>query len=314
METDFPPFFQEPGKAITEIRRTANGPNCSGSFLDLFFEGVLVWHGHMQSGKDLLVNYEVDFPVVQVLFSLTSNTLYCSDSMDVPFSLNTNQFNICYMPWYNGTIEWKASEKMESVEFYILPEYFDRFLPEEKLFQQFRTDIQQQRFSRLSNHNLPITAPMQVLLRDIVHSKRKNHYRRLEVEAKLTELLLLQFEQFRQFNENPVCATLKQSEIEKMYFAREIILSNYDKPCSLIDLAHEVGTNEYKLKKHFKAVFGNTVFGYLNNSKMAHAKDLLQSGAMNVTEVADLVGYKNTTHFTAAFKKHFGILPSDLKL
>jgi AraC-like DNA-binding protein len=34
---------------------------------------------------------------------------------------------------------------------------------------------------------------------------------------------------------------------------------------------------------------------------------------MTVAAIAMEVGYKNATHFTAAFKKYFGYLPSDVK-
>lgn len=39
---------------------------------------------------------------------------------------------------------------------------------------------------------------------------------------------------------------------------------------------------------------------------------LLQKGK-TVSETADLVGYKNPQHFTAAFKGYYGMLPSELK-
>ncbi len=46
---------------------------------------------------------------------------------------------------------------------------------------------------------------------------------------------------------------------------------------------------------------------------MNEARRLLLSGEMNIAEVADTVGYKNPNHFTTAFKKYFGFVPSELK-
>lgn len=34
---------------------------------------------------------------------------------------------------------------------------------------------------------------------------------------------------------------------------------------------------------------------------------------MNISEVSDAVGYQNPRHFSSAFKKKFGILPSQVK-
>ena len=46
---------------------------------------------------------------------------------------------------------------------------------------------------------------------------------------------------------------------------------------------------------------------------MQKAKDMLLSEKYQIGEVAEAVGYRHATHFTNAFKKFFGYLPSALK-
>jgi AraC-like DNA-binding protein len=46
---------------------------------------------------------------------------------------------------------------------------------------------------------------------------------------------------------------------------------------------------------------------------MQEAKRLLLEEKMYVNEVAALVGYQHPHHFTAAFRKKFGLVPTDLK-
>jgi AraC-like DNA-binding protein len=46
---------------------------------------------------------------------------------------------------------------------------------------------------------------------------------------------------------------------------------------------------------------------------MEKAKEILSKRGMNISEVAYEVGYKNPQHFTVAFKKYFGYVPSKLK-
>lgn len=43
---------------------------------------------------------------------------------------------------------------------------------------------------------------------------------------------------------------------------------------------------------------------------MTRLRFLLESGIMNVTEVAQAVGYSNLSHFAAAFRKKLGVNPS----
>ena len=128
------------------------------------------------------------------------------------------------------------------------------------------------------------------------------------LEAKVIELLLLQMEQF---SEEPVHSiTLKKKDIEKIYAVREFILKNFDASCSLIDLAHQAGTNDFILKKGFRELFGTTFFAFWNDAKMEQAKQMLTGQDMSIGEVAHISGYKNPRHFSAAFKRKFGVLPS----
>jgi AraC-like DNA-binding protein len=46
---------------------------------------------------------------------------------------------------------------------------------------------------------------------------------------------------------------------------------------------------------------------------MEYAKLLIQEEGKYITEVARVLGYKNPHHFSAAFKKKFGIIPSAIK-
>lgn len=131
------------------------------------------------------------------------------------------------------------------------------------------------------------------------------------LESKIIELLLLQLEQF----DDPVDAVLsiKPDDIEKIYIVRDFILDHLGESHSLMELARLAGTNEFTLKKGFKEVFGTTVFGFWGEAKMEKARKLLGDPDISVKEVADAVGYKHPQHFTAAFKRRFGILPSKFR-
>ena len=84
-------------------------------------------------------------------------------------------------------------------------------------------------------------------------------------------------------------------------------------PHSLQSLSRAFCLNEFKLKKGFKELFGDTVFGYIHSLRMQHARSLILDEKMNINKVAGKVGYKNANHFSTAFKKQFGIAPSLIK-
>ncbi|SEN23099.1 AraC-type DNA-binding protein [bacterium A37T11] len=105
---------------------------------------------------------------------------------------------------------------------------------------------------------------------------------------------------------------IKEKDLQKLHEVKSLVESNLRRPSSLTELSQQSGLNEFKLKKGFKELFGHTVFGYLNELRMKRGKELLKEG-YTVGETADAVGYKNAHHFTAAFKKKWGILPSKVK-
>jgi len=65
------------------------------------------------------------------------------------------------------------------------------------------------------------------------------------------------------------------------------------------------------LQKGFKALFGVTPFAYLTRQRMNQAERLLRQPNRTVAEVANIVGYTNPAQFAAAFKRQFGITPSE---
>ncbi|MEO5911035.1 MAG: AraC family transcriptional regulator [Pelobium sp.] len=148
----------------------------------------------------------------------------------------------------------------------------------------------------------------QSLIRQLIDLNIKNELELIYLEAKILELIYLHFNNLIELEDEGSV----NKDLEKMEHAKTIIMENMRNPCSLIELAHEVGLNDFKLKKGFKEYYGTTVFGYLHDLRMEKAKILLCKDK-KIIAVADEVGYKNAHHFSAAFKKYFGVLPSKLK-
>jgi AraC family transcriptional activator of pyochelin receptor len=131
---------------------------------------------------------------------------------------------------------------------------------------------------------------------------------RLFYQGKILELLALYFSERKPDTEN--CPFLNNEDmVRKIKNAKEHLLKNDDNPPTIKELAKLAGLNEYQLKAGFKEIYGNTVFGYLLDHKMDHARVLLDSQKFQVAQVAYQIGYTNPSHFIAAFKKKFGVTP-----
>ena len=95
----------------------------------------------------------------------------------------------------------------------------------------------------------------------------------------------------------------------------EHYLSNhlFDKFPGITFLAQRFNMSETKLKTEFKQLFGEPVYQYFKKRQMQLAKELLIENQLIVKEISYKFGYENTGKFSASFKKHHGILPSELR-
>jgi AraC family transcriptional regulator, transcriptional activator of the genes for pyochelin and ferripyochelin receptors len=100
---------------------------------------------------------------------------------------------------------------------------------------------------------------------------------------------------------------------ECIIYAQQYLMKHVESPPSLSQLSKIVGINEYKLKRGFKEMFNNTVFGYLAEARLELAKNDLLETDKKVNEIASDLGYCSVPHFSHAFKKKFGFSPGMLR-
>ncbi|MGC4021449.1 MAG: AraC family transcriptional regulator [Cyclobacteriaceae bacterium] len=127
-------------------------------------------------------------------------------------------------------------------------------------------------------------------------------------QGKTLEILSLYFSEKKPDTET--CPFLNDQEtVRKIKNAKEHLLKHMEAPPSLKELAKIAGLNEYQLKAGFKEIYGNSVFAFLLDHKLDHARMMLDTQKYQVNEVAYQTGYNNPSHFIAAFKKKFGMTP-----
>jgi len=162
------------------------------------------------------------------------------------------------------------------------------------------------------NGNLPMGVEQMAVIRHALHEEKLPYLRQAFMQVKMAEWYLLFFEQAVKLGGRGDFVGLRPEELERIRQVQYILHSNPAASYSLVGLAHLVGTNEATLKKHFKLVYGTTVFGYLTACRMERAKALLVNEKLKVALVAQEVGYKYASHFSAAFRKYYGYLPAKL--
>jgi AraC-like DNA-binding protein len=91
------------------------------------------------------------------------------------------------------------------------------------------------------------------------------------------------------------------------------IRNNLASDLTIDAIARVVGTNRNKLNQIFQAILGETVFEHSQRARLEHARSLLLDGTTrSITEIAQEVGYADSTSFARAFHRRYGIVPSKM--
>jgi AraC-like DNA-binding protein len=106
---------------------------------------------------------------------------------------------------------------------------------------------------------------------------------------------------------------LSAEDIDRVMKIESILTKNiFQPPPPIQQLAKMVAISESKLKKDFKTMYSSPIYEYFQKARMQAAQDKLLTGKFSVKEIAMELGYSNLSNFTIAFKKEFGVLPSQL--
>ncbi len=107
--------------------------------------------------------------------------------------------------------------------------------------------------------------------------------------------------------------TLDRADQMRLARARAHLLSDLSQPPLILDVARENGLSPAKLKRGFRALYGFSVYGLFQHERMNEARRRLLRDDTSVTAVACDLGYSNMSHFSAAFRKQFGVNPGEAK-
>ena len=148
-----------------------------------------------------------------------------------------------------------------------------------------------------------------VILSQMMNYNLHPSIKQLYIKGKVYELISLYFNKSADADAEQCPFLVDEDNVRRIRKAKEIIISRMSEPPSLVELSQEIGLSLKKLKEGFKQIYGDSVYSFLFDYKMEHARKLLESGQHNVNEVGLRVGYSTSSHFISAFKKKYGTTP-----
>jgi AraC-like DNA-binding protein len=106
---------------------------------------------------------------------------------------------------------------------------------------------------------------------------------------------------------------LRKPDIDLLNDIKTYLDQHYLEVVSLQQLTRKFYINSFKLKHGFKQLFNHSVMRYVDEHKMNYARTRLQQERIDVTDLADELGYRHYNNFSTAFKKRFGYTPAAIQ-
>lgn len=91
------------------------------------------------------------------------------------------------------------------------------------------------------------------------------------------------------------------------------IHEHFSENITLEQLARESSLSRTYLSKYFKEITGQTLFTYIQQTRVQYASYLLQTGRKSIAEIATDSGFETVSYFNRVFKKYNGKSPSQFR-
>lgn len=237
-------------------------------------------------------------------FTLTGNYL--------PTEADPRQNNTLLLPNETFTAQTETTGAFSTVTLHYDLEAYLKLLGDgaDMLPKNFQTAAEKQNLCYFKNRDWPPRLK-QILMQVQTENFGSPVAEKIFLESKMLEIIAIMLEMgHRQTAQQQF---ISKRDEEKIHYARAILERDLVNPPSLTQLARLIGSNEFTLKKGFKAIFGAPVYHFLQQLRMDKAQDLLLNTDQQVSEVAMTVGYDNLSAFTRAFRQSHGILPSEMR-
>ena len=253
--------------------------------------------------------------------------------MDVPWDLaescgHAKQL-IQYKVYYNKDVPYTYSEKME-IDMQMSYDHQKKLVDQIKLGKvKDASELLESYFSMLHDNpylQLDRAREIGAQLTDTIHSAIIGKEKELDDRYSDVKQLKAEIRSMESVHDVADCAvSYAQAAARVMYDqlqnkkdirVQEIlewIGNNYNQDIALDDVAEQMGLSATYASKQIKAYTGTNVVNYINNLRIEHAKELLETTKMSSNEIGAYVGFRYSQSFIRSFRKIVGMTPGNYR-
>lgn len=134
-------------------------------------------------------------------------------------------------------------------------------------------------------------------------------YYKLLCSCKVLEALVETYRSYVLYSTQNMAAGLPKS-YRKVQQLLAYLNTNYAEKITSVEVATKTECNFDYINRIFKQLTHRTIFTYLNMVRINHAKELISTTNMKLSEIGQAVGFSDLYYFSKVFKKATGISPS----
>lgn len=279
---------------------------------NLITEGILILDIKMFFSEEQIIQTEMIGESVVMNFIFSNNLETHIDQVENDSYSIENTHNILYASKLNATFKIPALEEINYLSIILSPDFYSKLINEDwEIHKRFSKNINQKKTGYLTPKYAPFNSGIQWIIHEIKNCTYEGSMKKMYLEAKIKELLIFQLDSLIEKPKSE--EQIGEEDLSKLMKAKLILEKNFTNAPSLSELSRLISLNEFKLKKGFKACFKTTIKSYVTQLRMEYAKDLFKNEVSNVGEVAYKCGYKDVSHFSAAFKFFYGFTPASFR-
>ena len=279
----------------------------TGSYTFHHFDGLFISICEVVLKKDLMLSGDFDKETLELSFLIEGEQIISIDNLSNKLIYENQESYIVYFTKIKGSVFYPKSKKLKEIKIRIHRDFIYKHHLEKEydLLKKYSLKANAKKIVQ------PFCPKTQEIISEILSDQRDGLLKRLFLESKVLELIILKLDT------SPAPKTVSSPldhMVKKMYEAQHIICTDLSNQYTIQDISKQIGVNDFILKKEFKRVFGKTIYEFAIEERMQKAKKLLEYSQKPIYEISEIVGYKNATHFTAAFKKQEGTTPKKFRI
>ncbi|MEC0174917.1 AraC family transcriptional regulator [Paenibacillus favisporus] len=143
----------------------------------------------------------------------------------------------------------------------------------------------------------------------VEHRTNPGPARPLRIQSALLSIIAFFMERALRFQRAKYASVSPRELMETLHFI-DLHLSG---DLTIDELSRQAHFHPNYFIRMFKRHLGMTPMRYIQERRLEHAQQLLETPDLAITEIAGLSGFKDLSHFSAAFKKKYGASPTEYR-